>query len=226
MDETVKAHGIILALAILLVGCSREETTVTRDSVAETELTTDDRIGQFWKWFDTNKQRIEADAKGMVPVIATELERVHPDLRHELGIGQPMEMFVSAGGIREMIPYVERTVELAPSIEGWKVVAFLQPKQDSLTVAYEGFTLMRSQVKWTGSKDGDLLDVVFFIDGLDEQRRSAYVGATFVMLDSVLGEYAVMTKIGQVDFRPISDAPQDAKPIESLRDEIASSSSS
>ncbi|MEX2244208.1 MAG: hypothetical protein WD716_10225 [Fimbriimonadaceae bacterium] len=189
-------------------------------------MTIDDRIGQFWKWFDTNKQRTESDAQGMVPEIGRELERIHPDLRHELGIGQPMEMFISAGGLKEMIPYVERTVELAPSIEGWNVVAFLQPKQDSSTVVYEGVTLMRSQVKWTGSKDGDLLDVVVFIDGLDDQRRNAYVGAAFVMLDSVIGEYAVMTEVGRIEFRPISDAPQDAKPIESLREEIAPPGSS
>ena len=199
---------------------------MTRDSVGETGLTVDDRIGLFWRWFDTNKQRIESDAQGMVPEIGRELEKIHPDLRHELGIGQPMEMFVSAGGFKGMIPYVERTVELAPMMEGWKVVAFLQPKRESSAVVYEGVALKRSQVKWTGSKDGDLFDVVFFIDGLDDQRRNAYVGAAFVLLDSVIGEYAVMTKVGQLEFRPMSDAPHDAKPIESLRDEIASSSSS
>lgn len=86
----------------------------------------------FWKWFVANESRIRAEAgnRSIVMGIAKELARVHPDLVFEYGMTSPGGDWifeVSADGVPDRIPAVQRMVSKAPKIPGWRIVAFRQP---------------------------------------------------------------------------------------------------
>jgi len=48
--------------------------------------------------------------------------------------------------------------------------------------------------------------LTFWGEGLGGANREPWIGAIFIYLDSLLGEFDVMTKIGAIDFLPLSQA--------------------
>ncbi|CAN5874391.1 hypothetical protein BH11MYX2_BH11MYX2_32100 [soil metagenome] len=99
----------------------------------------------------------------------------------------------------------------APAIEGWKVVAFKQPAGPG------------------GVRFGGLdcsVDDVFFVEGLPgdidlcleafDTNRDAVGPIAFILLDGMLGEFGVMTKIGKLQFFDMANLPANARPLREL----------
>lgn len=105
---------------------------------------------------------------------------------------------VSAEGIREFIPAVNRLVSAAPKIEGWVVKAFRQRNSEVATVCYRGAELGVESV-WFKATDGadEKLDIEFAISAAGGEK--SVMGALFLLLDSVIGEFEMMTRVGTVD---------------------------
>jgi len=51
------------------------------------------------------------------------------------------------------------------------------------------------------ARDGDKVGIVMFFDGYDEAQKETYGQIGFLFLDEALGEYAVETQVGFVEFR-------------------------
>ena len=83
----------------------------------------------FWNWFlrnDDDLMHFERDRESIFDTLASELQKVHPDLTFEFGPEEDgcREFVISAGGIKKAFPAVRSLVAAAPELSGWKVTAF------------------------------------------------------------------------------------------------------
>jgi hypothetical protein len=123
---------------------------------------------------------------------------------------RPRDFVISADGIVERFPVVIRLVEAAPPMPDWHVIAFRQPGKPSLTVEFDGQSLGVDDLWFKTSQSGTRTDLETHIRGLTDANSRTQMGAAFILLDNALGEYAVATRIGQIDWLPLPDDPEAA----------------
>ena len=120
------------------------------------------------------------------------------------------ELIISGDGVKELIPYVQDFVDSAPSIDGWKIIAF-RPRMDD----YASFTLnfgervFDPKTLWCWSRiENGSFDLVIYHEDYSDENRNLLVNGTYVLLDMALGEFDVMTGIRYLDHRELPDDPE------------------
>jgi len=176
---------------------------------------------EFWDWFVANEPRIHAVATGRESVIQEIGKHLAPfDVVFEMSIGDhaEREFIVSTDGIKERIPKVQDLVNAAPSIPGWKVIAFRPPKGGGL-IQFQGRSLEEMDIWFSAKRAGEKTDLVLYLANPNDR---ANMGMTFLILDSLLGEYGVMTRVGAIDWRPLPPDPvrDGLRPIKDLPEAI------
>jgi hypothetical protein len=162
----------------------------------------------FWNWFIINLDRIEQGVEeAKVDVIIGEIEnqikKVDPELVFEIGYSPDSgkkEFVISADGIFASVDSVKNLVYFAPKIKNWKVVAFRQP-MNIPEINLEGLALKIDDIYFVEHFDFEeqKLDLDLFIKDFDE-TDNRFVGGVFIALDNTLGEYNVITRVGQIEF--------------------------
>jgi hypothetical protein len=87
---------------------------------------------EFWKWFIQHEVELfdfdpdrEAERERIFDQLATELQRVDPNLSFEFGPKSAKREFViSASGIEKAFPAVVSLTKAAPTLDRWQVTAF------------------------------------------------------------------------------------------------------
>jgi len=175
---------------------------------------------EFWTWFEKNSedyfQLDENNYDILFNKLGLQLSKYHKDLTFEFGVEinqGKREFIISADGLVSAFPAVMKLVEEAPSLEKFKVVAFRQRQHDEQEIHFEDIVLDTRDVffKYKKDKEMDCLDIVIYIKGYTEENDQ-FIGAAFIMLDSLIGEYDVGTKLGEIDFAPY----QERKDIQSI----------
>lgn len=183
----------------------------------------------FWTWFQDNKAFLEtyaANTQEVVTAIGNHLDAVNPQLAFEMGQAADgiYEFIVSADGVRDVFPYVVALTEAAPTIPGWRIIAFRPRKPDSLgnVVWFGGMELGTSAVWYRSSSHEDRLDLALSVAGQDKDGTQEMLGALFLLLDATLGEYDVATRIGCIEFEDCPSEPAAAgfKPLSELAGEV------
>jgi hypothetical protein len=168
-------------------------------------LKSSNKEDKFWSWFLKNKNKIIniPNDHSFIQQIITKIKEYNQILTFEIGGRNdgPMEFVISCDGIRSGIPVVERLADSAPEIEDIKVIKFRQPKDDALEIQIGDLKLSANDIFFQYRIDKKI-HLQFFIPGYtnDDQR---YGQITFILLDNLIGEYYVMTKIGAIDFQKI-----------------------
>ena len=167
---------------------------------------------RFWKWFEDNAHSLAAVRSGedlILQKLDRELRKVHPNLNFEMGLSEDdeLEFIVSANGIKSVIPVVEQLVACAPSLPNWKIIAFRQPKGSVPEILYQNFSLKAEDVWFSHKHRMDKVDLTVYIRGLSPDNAEEAIGASFILLDSALGEYVVATRIGLIQHKPLPDNP-------------------
>lgn len=172
---------------------------------------------EFWAWFAANAQRFER-RPDQVPVddFSQQLARVHPGLAFVLGPAPQggHELEISADGKRDLIPIVTDVVGAAPPIPGWVIHAFRRP-HPGLSIQLGDRTVDAQTVFFDARPNGNALDVIVYIDDFD-RAPDAVGNLAFVLLDSTIGELAVMTKIIGLDFVDATRRTHSARPLDEL----------
>lgn len=88
---------------------------------------------EFWKWFESNSNSLKNLKRNHTKIIESlhsELSKVSEGLTFEIGSKEAYgnDFIVSADGIPERFSSVVRLAGAAPSLPGWRIVAFRQPK--------------------------------------------------------------------------------------------------
>lgn len=169
-----------------------------------------DPVADFWDYFVAIAPDIVAAGRPInshINGIGKKLDAIHKRIAWQIGPAEgAWSLEISADGVHEMVPHVMRIVEAAPEIPGWKVHAFRQRVGVPTTLEMNGMAFDPHKIFFTSLVEGDKVDLVFYVDGLNALNREPWIGAIFIYLDSLVGEFDVMTKIGAIDFLPLSQA--------------------
>jgi len=189
------------------------------------------QINAFWAWFAKNEAQYRTQAhqpSGISPdlrnALSVRLGRVHPDLTFELGApaSGPAELIISGDGLRVMIPIVQSVVAGAPVLPEWRIIAFRPRVADPMAINLRwGTQIFAPADIWFHHRiEGGQLDLELFHLAADEDRPEEIAGPMFILLDTMLGEYDVMTGIRYLDFRtlPADPAAAGLRPFRELRE--------
>ena len=175
---------------------------------------------EFWSWFEKNsKDYFQLDEKNydlLFNKLGLQLSKYHKDLTFEFSIEMNQgkrEFIISAEGMVSAFPAVIKLVEEAPSLEKFNVVAFRQRQDSEQEIYFEDIVLNTEDIFFTYREDKqmDCLDIVIYIKGYSEENDQ-FIAAAFIMLDSLIGEYDVGVKLGEINFEPYQEE-KEAQPI-------------
>ena len=179
---------------------------------------------RFWQWFEQNSNRLfafETDRDCVFRDLTAALHKVHEGLTFEFGPVQDdkREFIVSADGIRERFPAVQRLVAAAPAMSRWTVIPFRPPKDIGSVIEYDGHRVGPDDVWFRSEADGDRIGLTLYVRGLTEENTRTVGGATFILLDNALGEFAVETRVGFIEWKGLPDDPEAAglQPFPAIR---------
>jgi len=173
----------------------------------------------FWAWFQKNAAMLRGDKniRRTMETVSAELEKAHGGVFAEVGgLGEDRQLVISVDGKRELFPAVEEIYAARPTVPGWTIVAF-RPRSDPadpFVIEMNGRTLDPRRMKVTTARNGEKLDINVFVPEfttLDELGQAA-----FILLDHLLGEYDMETRIGGIQWAAIERAPATARSLVDL----------
>jgi hypothetical protein len=171
---------------------------------------TTDMISEFWAWFDSYRDGVDATGPSRdqhIDEILERISRIEPGLAVELGVREDgiKEMTISPDGVRERFPFVEQIVSQAPSMEGWEVVAFRQPIKADFSLQYGDLELRPSELFFLPLEEDGTLDIIVYGQGFSDQDKDDLGYHGLIMMDSLIGEYNCVTQIRHYDFQELPD---------------------
>lgn len=179
----------------------------------------------FWQWFEQNSSRLfafEADRDRLFDELRKALSKVKPGLTFEFGPVKDgrREFIISADGIRDRFPAVQNLVAAAPSLAQWIVIPFRPPKSLDMIIEYDGQRLGADDVWFKAEDDAGRIGLTLHVRGLTEHNQRSLGGAAFILLDNALGEFAVETRVGFIEWQGLPDDPAAAglQPFRSIRE--------
>lgn len=110
---------------------------------------------------------------------------------------------ISADGISDMFPVVETLVSAAPKFDNINVIAF-RPRKPGFKnhgIKYRGIELNSGNVSFIAAKRDGCFDLALFHPEYEGENKEAAIGASYILLDAMLGEYDVVKGIRYIDFR-------------------------
>jgi hypothetical protein len=185
-------------------------------------------IDEFWQWFKANRQRLqsaEVADEAAYRQLRDQLRSVHRSLTYEIVLGEVNELQISADGIPELIEVVREVVLAAPAMKGWRVVPFRQPQDKPVEIDVFDQVLNATSVRYRveAQREG-AIDITVFIPGLTEENYRHMAHCAMMIMESVIGEYPLMTKVGEIEYEP-AESDADTVPVSSLRVSLGSAAS-
>jgi|SRR5271166_1437387 len=173
------------------------------------------KYARFWTWFQEHEGeifRFEENRESVFGALVAQLRRVDPDLVFEFSsvCDDRREFIVSAGGIRRAFPGVTALVQEAPPLSRWRIIAFRQ-RQDVPKIRCGDKELDRDAVLFDYVREGHKIGLTVFIPGIGDASKEEIVGLKtigYLLLDAVVGEYDVETKIGRIEFVDAAQFPE------------------
>ncbi|WP_136467978.1 hypothetical protein [Flagellimonas onchidii] len=168
---------------------------------------------KFWDWFSKNNLTYYNEVEGIDTTkplfqrLNAELKKVNSELTWEFspikdnGI---REFTVSADGIRELFPAVEKLVLAAPEIPNWKINAFRQriPGED-LRIDFGEFSISYSDIFFKYEDEGEKIGIELYIKDFDGEGQKQ--NAIYILLDGLIGEYDTETVISWIDWKKLNE---------------------
>lgn len=184
---------------------------------------------KFWGWFQQHSAELLKINTGMEPEfeeLRKRLEEYDEGLTFEFGPWdlktKRREFTLSAQGNVLKFPKVEKLFAAAPPLDRWQVFAFRQRKDLDLGVQVAGMSLFPEEFKYMAAYKGQQLDLDLYVPELDANNQAELKQATMLILDIVLGEYDLAMRLDNLKLHPQSEAPEEAKALPQLRDEVDS----
>jgi hypothetical protein len=160
----------------------------------------------FWKWFTANEPRLfsfEKNQEAIFDELGAQMKRVNADVTFEFGPvkNDKREFVISAGGAKAAFPSVEALYSKAPPLPRWVWVKFRPRRLPINDLKCGGKSVKADDVRYLLAKDGDKVGIVLFFDGYNEKEKGTFGQIGFLFLDEALGEYAIETQVGFIEFQ-------------------------
>tara|TARA_E500000331_G_scaffold317959_1_gene329704 strand:+ start:2904 stop:3530 length:627 start_codon:yes stop_codon:yes gene_type:complete len=180
----------------------------------------------FWNWFLKHQSRyltlgeIKPELRdAAVDEMQFELNKFCDQIFFEIG-GEEGDhrgaLIISAAGDPDFFPQVRELVVAAPSMEDWEVIAFKPPHPGPVVITYEDQSFDPQEIIVIPLLHDAYLDSVGIqvcFDDFEEAIEEHYMGATFLMLEALIGEEAAINDIEHLE---VCKVPADIEDIEHL----------
>ena len=161
---------------------------------------------EVWDWFSKNNKKLEDFLRSdmtdysiyneLSRIISTYNGNLFPEITgHKSG---KYVLIITCDGIREGIPFVEKLCDSAPAYDNWIIEKFRRPGH-TRQLNFNGLELKESDIKIKYQQRRGVYDVNILINDY-KPNDDRYKSLAFLYLDHFIGEYNVMTKIGEIDF--------------------------
>lgn len=179
------------------------------------------KFESFWEWFQENEETYfefaRATREKEMNQLFKRLQKVNKHLAYEFSdelIDGKREFIISAEGMTEAFDDVLELFGAAPELERFEIIPFRQPSSEGIAISYGEVDVTWDDVFFTD--DSGNLDLTIYAKGFTDANKDDYIPALFILLDSVIGEFYVGTRIGEIVFKTYEGEPE-ARPIADLR---------
>ncbi len=178
----------------------------------------------FWSWFSQNEQRLyqEVDSHGSaIDELFERLNIIQPQLTAEFGQTNDGKkiLAISADGNSELFPYVIKLYNEPKLLSKWVIYPFRQRMDSISKVALRmgNLNIDAENILFISRENGNRIELGICVRHI-ESVNDPIIGAIFLLLDSAIGEYDVVSKIGKIDVKPYSALKDTAHlmPLEEL----------
>ena len=186
-----------------------------------------DKDKDFWNWFSKNQNEYyhyEKNQKFLFDELSNRLKNIDSNLTFEfspINNDSIREFTISADGLKESFPTVIRLVDKAPSIPNWKINAFRKRVPgDKMQIVYDdSLKISYDDIYFRYVEDSGKIDLELNIRNY--KKESGFDNAVFILLDALIGEYDVETKISGIDRKLLDESKLDSlHRIVELRDVV------
>ena len=205
---------VLLLILLLSLGqlCCTFKTEKQNESDMPGLFKKGNSIETFWKWFADNEKKyrnFQDDPDKYLTELMEKIKKIAGGLAIELeppknGV---INMTISADGDADLFPTVQKIVDGAPKMEGWKILAFRQrmpaDKVKGMILKAQDHTLDPGKMKFYPIVSGNTLDIIIYADDVTEENKSDVAYGCLVLLDNLLGEYDCVKKVRSYDFHPM-----------------------
>lgn len=185
------------------------------------------KIEKFWNWFIANEHTFyygtEEDVlrEGLFLELDTKIKEISDALTFEFSPileGEVKHLTISADGIKEAFPIVIDLVDKAPEHPHWEFIAFRQRVDTvDLSIQMGDVQLEVSDIYFRFAEVDDTLGIELNIRNFKNTDQEKL--ALFILLDSLIGEYDVVTQIGWIEWVALDeDKTEILSPFARLRD--------
>ncbi|ANU26381.1 hypothetical protein [Planococcus versutus] len=183
------------------------------------------KVAAFWDWFVTNKavyhKLDDKNSDKRLNQLQKKLQKVNQHLTFELSDlseDAKRELVISADGMIEAFDDVIELVEQAPELDAFKVIAFRQQQTEEVSIDYGDIELSWHDMFYTVEKQEsrDDFNLTLYVKGFTKENEDEFVSASFILLDTVIGEYNAGMCIGEIEFASYERQPN-LLPIKELQ---------
>jgi len=175
-----------------------------------------DKDVDFWKWFSKNQAELyhyEKDQLILFDELTKRLKSIDSNLTFEFSPvhnDSIREFTISADGLKESFPTVIRLVEKAPKIPKWKINAFRQRVPgDGIQIVYDdSLKISYNDIYFRYAENSGKIDLELNIKNY--KKESGFDNAVFILLDALIGEYDMETRISGIDRKLLDDSKLDS----------------
>ena len=184
---------------------------------------------RFWTWFQRHVDAlfmVKTGDESICDELAKELDRIDPRLTFEFGSVEAgkREFIITAEGDKDAFPAVIALGQAAPRLTRWTIIKFRPSRPDFTQVTFANVTVDARTVEFVAEPDGDKTGLVISVPGLKATNDKAYERAVYILLDGMLGEYAVETRVGFIDIIAAEGRPPGAwRPLTRVREAVNAS---
>lgn len=185
----------------------------------------------FWKWFQKNEKSFFDVVKEGNNIEKEFFDKLTPKLDGlregyycltGMGDDGAAELIISAEGVMKNFHFVERLIQSAPKLNGWKFIG-LKPAMDisHVSIVLSEYKFDTEHLHFYSNELAgypDEIDIVVVHDDFTEENKSTIINGTYIFLDNYLGELNFATMIDNLTVIGKQEAEQELIPIEKLQD--------
>lgn len=218
-DESLQAEADFQSLLIDSIDITSQD-----DTLLET------RAHAFWAWFQANEERIFSIVldennvvidKYMDCVVAIEEashlvdQDVGVEIDDQIKIPGKRTLVLTGNGISRAFQAVEMLFETCPGLKRWHLVKYRQRESVFQSIQIRDCVLNSDDVRFSIGKHANTSEfsIFMFMPGFEETEQNTWEHIGFVLMDNILGELDVATKIKSISFH----APEDRTDLDRLK---------
>ncbi len=180
-----------------------------------------EKIKHFWNWVEANVDNIFAEELSLqsasFKTLLSELKEIDPDLEARID-SDNRTLMVSPSGYLDLLELVDEIVETSPIKDRVKCTACFPRSAPPSTVVIDTTQYSLDQFQYILCPGRGLVNIFIAIPNFSLENENNYEELVFSLLDSILGERDVITKVGDIIFCSREDLAGEPQELSKLRE--------